>query len=72
MWLFLLACGVPDAPPTPSPEPPPAETSSAAPEGPAGRIGGEPILERPVVVGGITNEAVEAVIEQSQDSLRAC
>ena len=25
-----------------------------------------------MVVGGITNEAVEAVIEQSQDSLRAC
>ncbi len=74
MLLALLACSsvgepvpveVPEAP-LRSSRPPPEEAS------PAGRIGGEPILERPVIVGGIANEAVEAVVQSRSEALSAC
>ena len=39
---------------------------------PVGTIGGEPILERPVILGGIATEAVEAVVEARSEALQAC
>jgi len=71
MWLMLLACSTPAPAPTAAP-PEPAQTPVAADAPPVGSIGGEPILERPVVIGGIPNEAVEAVIDQHQATLLAC
>ena len=71
MWLLLLACASDESlPPSTAPGPPaPVETPA---DPPAGRIGGEPILERPVVIGGIANEAVEEVIHTHADALKAC
>jgi hypothetical protein len=66
MWLLFLACSSPD--PAPAEAPAPVEEPAA----PAGTIDGEPILEQPVVIGGIANAAVSAVIEQGLDTLRAC
>ncbi|MBW1878976.1 MAG: AgmX/PglI C-terminal domain-containing protein [Deltaproteobacteria bacterium] len=43
------------------------------PEGKAaGIIGGEPILPRPVVLGAISNDAVEEVIDAHRDAIVAC
>jgi hypothetical protein len=45
----------------------------AEPEAPpAGIIGGEPILPKPVVVGGISNDAVEEAIAAHRDAIVAC
>lgn len=72
MWLLFLACAADVAePPAPAPPPAPMVTSSAEPA-PAGRIGGEPILVQPVVVGGIANAAVETVVADARSAFVAC
>lgn len=84
--LLLLACsGAPtsEAPPPPAPEAPEAPevpgAAPAAPEAaaeatadrpPGGVVGGMPILERPVILGGIDNAAVEAALDA--DALQDC
>ena len=56
IWLFL-ACSTPTPEAAPTPEPAPVEAPvEDAP--PAGRIGGEPILSTPVVLGAIDNQVV--------------
>lgn len=54
--LGLLAC-------TPEPSPAPEE-------GPVGRIEGAPILDAPVILGGIDNAAVEGALDLA--AIRAC
>ena len=68
--LTLLACGTAESPP----DPPAAEaaTSPAALLPPVGAIGGEPILPRPVVLGGISAEAVDSAIDARRDAIGAC
>ena len=70
MLLILLACSSPEEPVAPREAPRPQPVEEVPP--PAGRIGGEPILERPVIVGGIANEAVEAVVQGHAATLSAC
>lgn len=85
LLLLLLACsGAPstEAPaPAPSPEPEapaidePAEADEAPPAGvvggsATGAVGGMPILERPVILGGIENAQVEAALDT--EALQAC
>lgn len=60
MVMLWLACG--EAPePAFQVAPEPVEEPEAAP---SGRIGGEPILDRPVVLGGIATADVEAVVNE--------
>jgi len=66
---ILTACTA--DPPAESP-PAPAPVTEPAPTKPAGSIGGEPILPKPVVVGGIENAAVEEVIGNHMASINAC
>jgi len=76
--LLALACGgssAPAAPPAPAPPAPTASTpAEVAPPPPAGGgiIGGEPILHRPVVVGAIGVDAIEAGIAAHSAELRRC
>ena len=69
---LLAACS--SAPETPAPEPAavPAPAPVEAPAKPAGSIGGEPILPKPVVVGGIDNHEVEEGIGKHMDAINAC
>ena len=75
---LLVGCG--SNAPEPTPEPAPAAAPDAAPKDapeatskpPAGKIGGDPILPKPVVVGGIANDAVEAGIAKQMDAINAC
>jgi hypothetical protein len=77
---LALGCDPAPAPPTadaPAPAPTPVtptspqgEPASPRAEPPAGSIGGGVILERPVVLGGIENDAVEAALDR--DQARAC
>ena len=64
MWLLLtlLAC----TSEAPAPEPAPEPTK------PRGRIGGEPILPDPVVVGAISAEDVDAGIDAQKGAIAAC
>ena len=74
--LLVLACDpappsdppAPGAPPTPvAPTPASPPTAPPAAEGPTvGSIGGGVILERPVVLGGIENAAVEGALDMAQ------
>lgn len=73
--LLAWACSTPTPPPpkvrlvVPEEEPV-AAPAPAQPTGP--RIGGEPILDRPVVLGGVPNEAVVAAVEARSDRIAAC
>jgi hypothetical protein len=78
MVILLLACATAEPPvepvdpvvvePTEASAEAPAETPATAV--PAGIIGGAPILERPVILGGIANEAVEAALDLG--AIQAC
>lgn len=77
--LALLACtGSSTAPPEPepaaeAPAPEPAPAQPAAPEAPPpGRIGGEPILPDPVVVGALSASDVNTVIGGQMDAINGC
>ncbi len=82
LFLAMLACGSDPAPappaqpaPTAAPTAPPTAqpTPTAAPDGPPpGRIGGEPILADPVVLGGIAPDAVAAGLAARQAQILAC
>jgi len=74
LLVALLGCHAePTAAPVPEPAADAATEGGSAPEGkPAGIIGGEPILPRPVVLGGISNDAVEAAIDTHHDTIAAC
>ena len=65
--LIVLACSssTPDVAEAPSPE----ATSAKAP---AGTIGGQPILPKPMVIGGIDNQAVEDNILKHREEIKAC
>jgi hypothetical protein len=65
--LTLFACGTADPPPDP-----PVAEAATSPAPPVGAIGGEPILPRPVVLGGISAEAVDAAIDTRRDAIEAC
>ncbi len=78
MLLLLLACSSPEPPAAPE-VPDAAEApaaSAAAPEPPApppaGAISGAPILPKPVVIGGISAEAVDEGIAARKDAIDAC
>lgn len=63
----------PEAAPAPTPVTPTSpqgEPAASADAPPAGSIGGGVILERPVVLGGIENDAVEGALDM--DKVRAC
>ena len=74
MVILLLACLNAPTEPAEAPIPVPADAveapvmeapaAEAPPEDapPAGRVGGEPILDRPVVLGGISTEDVERTL----------
>ena len=46
--------------------------AEVAPPTPAGRIGGQPILPKPVVIGGIANADVEAGVMARKDQIAQC
>ncbi len=74
VFLFnaLVACtSTPSSTPTP-PTPVAVEAPAPAEAPPAGSIGGEPILPKPVVVGGIENEAVVVGIDAHLDAIKTC
>ncbi len=68
--LTMLACGAPE-PPSEAPEPE-AVTLASPSAAPVGAIGGEPILPRPVVLGAISAEAVDAGIDDRREAIEAC
>lgn len=70
--LLMLACGETVEPPVVPIEVPALPPMDPAPDGPPppGLIGGAPILERPVILGGIANEAIEAALDL--DAVKAC
>lgn len=73
MLLALGACTPQPDPVEPAPEPAPEPAIgvlAAAP--PGGSISGEPILSRPVVVGGISQVAVDGVIDTLRPSFAEC
>ena len=72
MWplLTLFACGTPEPPPQPEAVIPVATTAPAPP--PAGRIGGDPILPKPTVVGGIAAEAVNHALGPHMGTIDGC
>lgn len=61
MYLLLLLACRSEAPHPPVPETPPP-----------GRIGGTPILDRTIVLGGLATEAVEAELERVRPQVEAC
>ncbi len=78
---LLLACSADPAEPpavqpvdVPTPDAPAADAPAAdVPEAaapPKGVVGGAPILDRPVVLGGIDNAAVEAALDK--EGLKSC
>jgi hypothetical protein len=72
MLLALLGCGSASEAPVPVEEPAdePVAVEEDAP--PAGRIGGEPILPDPVVLGAISADAVETVVATHMDRINTC
>jgi len=73
--LTLTACDTPDAPNEPPPaaaDVPAAEADARPTTPPPGRIQAAPILERPVVVGGISAEAVDAGVAAQQAAIDRC
>lgn len=82
--LALLACGSPPAEPADPPgegsvvgaaEASPAEASPAEAsvgDAPMGRIGGDPIVPKPSVVGGIAAEAVEEGVAAVKTGIDQC
>lgn len=79
MLLLTWACATPAPvePPTPDVRPtsaPAVPVSTSPTEQPRSgpRIGGEPILDRPVVLGGVSNEAVVAAVEAQSGRIAAC
>lgn len=75
VFLFVaLACSGPPPAGAPLPEPAPAELAPPppAPAAAAGTIGGEPILDHPVVLGAISTEAVEAAVAARREPIGRC
>ncbi len=75
--ILVLACAsappvAPAPAPAPSAAPAPAEGAAVPGDAPRGSIGGEPILDRPVVLGGIATEAIEAGIASRRAAIDAC
>jgi len=70
MLAFLLACGPSETAAPPAPPPAPAPVPAEEPV--VGSIGGEPILPRPVVLGGLSTDAVVAAVEPRMADIRAC
>ena len=68
--LALLACAPDPASKDPAPEAPVPSPADEAP--PAGRIGGDPILDWPVVLGSIGTPAVEAAFDGQRAAIEAC
>lgn len=68
LLLAALACAPEPAPPV-APAAPPAPEPDAPPPG---RIGGKPILDRPVVLGGLAADDVEAGIAAQRGALDGC
>jgi hypothetical protein len=74
LLLTLIACG-PDA--TPAPEvaeatPATPDAAPAEPAAPAGRIGGVPILPDPVILGGISVDALNGVMATKLETINDC
>ena len=70
---LLLACSTDPVEPPPAPEAPAPKAAgdvAEAPAAPKGVVGGAPILDRPVILGGIDNAAVEAAFDP--DALKTC
>lgn len=66
-----IGCGGAPEPVAPAPEP--APVAAAAEEAPpAGKIGGEPILPDPVVIGGISRERVDAGVDAQRAAIVGC
>jgi len=63
-----VAQAAPHAAPPASPAASPAESPAA----PAGNIGGEPILPNPIVLGGISTEAVQSTIAEQRAGIDGC
>lgn len=73
MWLWIAGFACTGAPTAPEPAPAPTEaTADALDAPPAGSIGGEPILPRPVVIGALSSDAVSSTVEASAAAVRAC
>lgn len=68
---LLVACSTSTPPPEPPAAPGP-EPAAPAPAAPAGIIGGAPILEQPVVIGGISKEQADGTIDAARDRIQAC
>jgi hypothetical protein len=68
--LALLACG--STPPAEAPAEPVAEAPAAAEEPPVGKIGGEPILPKPTVIGAIDEKIVEDGIAAQRAAIVKC
>lgn len=66
LLIWMMGCGAPDAPPPPEPLVAPSDPAA----GP--RIGGEPILREPVVVGGIDASEVDLAIGAQRSAIDAC
>jgi TonB family protein len=65
--IFLIGCA--GGEPTTNSAEPVVEPSGTPP---VGSIGGEPILPTAVVVGGVSNQAVEDSVEANHDAIAAC
>lgn len=74
--LFTIWLGCGSAPTSEEPAAPEVPEAAAPAEVvaplPAGRIGGQPILPKPVVIGGIANADVEAGVMARKDQIVAC
>ncbi len=76
--LFTIWLGCGPAPTSEEPaaseavEAPAPEPANTAPVRPAGRIGGQPILPKPVVIGGIANGDVEAGVMARKAQIAQC
>lgn len=66
LFTVLFACAPAEPAPAPA-APPPAEAPA-----PAGTIGGEPILPRPIVLGAISTDDVEKGIGAVLPGIQAC
>lgn len=78
MFLLVLVIACSGAPepaaeaPAPAPSAPAAAPEPAAGPTAGGRIGGSPILDRLVVLGGLDNAAVEAALAAGKPQTDAC